>query len=238
MVIIGLSANQETKNGSSSMPKDYVLSVLRAGALPVILPMIPEDDPQYDQLMDKIINSVDGIIFTGGPDLDPILYNEAILPECHEPLSDRDKADLALFSRAYSARKPFLAICRGIQVCNVALGGTLYQDLPSQLNSSVMHQQSGIKHAHQVQVTEGSLLKSIVKADTLPVTSRHHQAIKQVAKGLKVSALSEDGVIEAVEFDDDRPGLCLQWHPENLTEGDERQQALFEWLVSMAKKHK
>jgi putative glutamine amidotransferase len=238
MVIIGLSANQDTKNGSGSMPKDYVLSVLRAGALPIILPMIPEDDPQYDKLMDKIIDSVHGIVFTGGPDLDPVLYKEARLSECHEPVSVWDKADLALFSRAYSAHKPFLAICRGIQVCNVALGGTLYQDLPSQLNSSIMHQQTGILHAHQVQVAEGSLLKSIVKSETLPVTSRHHQSIKQVAQGLKVSAISEDGVIEAVEFTDDRPGLCVQWHPENLAKGDERQQALFDWLVSMAKKHK
>lgn len=235
MVIIGLSTNRDYKNGADCMPKDYVLAVLRAGALPLILPMIPEDDPRYDELMDKTINSVDGIVFTGGPDIDPIYYKEARLAECHEPVSERDKADFALFSRAMAVHKPFLGICRGLQVCNVAMGGSLYQDLSSQMKDSLPHAMPERLQAHQVSLEPGSLLESIVGGAPLTVTSRHHQAIKQVAHGLKACAWSRDGVIEAVEFEDGRPGLCVQWHPENLSATDPRHQALFDWLVGMAK---
>lgn len=238
MITIGLSTNRDMKNGSDCMPKDYVLAILRAGALPLILPMIPEDAPQYDEFMDKIINSVDGILFTGGPDLDPALYKEAKLPECNEPVSERDKVDLALFTRALAVHKPFLGICRGQQLCNVAMGGSLYQDLPTQVHPEINHAQTGIPHAHEVDVVADSLLHDIVKTNRLPVTSRHHQAIKQVAHGLQVSAISTDGIIEAVELTDGRPGLCVQWHPENLAGGDTRHQALFDWLVGEARKRR
>lgn len=235
MVIIGLSTNRDFKNGSDCMPKDYVLSVLRAGALPLILPMIPEDNPHYDELMDKTINSVDGIVFTGGPDVDPIYYKEKKLPECKEVVSERDKADFALFSRTMAIKKPFLGICRGLQVCNVALGGSLYQDLGSQFKGANQHEVPDNLRAHTVEVVDKTLLSRLVDTVTLPVTSRHHQAIKQLAPGLKVAARSADGVIEAVEFEDGRPGLCVQWHPENLAGQDKRHQALFDWLVEKAK---
>ncbi|MGI6725090.1 MAG: gamma-glutamyl-gamma-aminobutyrate hydrolase family protein [Christensenellales bacterium] len=237
MIIIGLSTNRDVKNGSDCMPKDYVLSVIRAGALPLILPMIPEDDPQYDAFLDKIIDTVDGLVFTGGPDIDPVLYNEAQLPVCHSPVSERDRIDMALIRKALSARKPFLGICRGLQVCNVALGGTLYQDVQSQIPQSGQHEMSGHTLAHQVDIVEGTLLNGLVKTDCLPVNSRHHQAVKQLADGLIISARSsEDGVVEAIEFEDGRPALCLQWHPENLAGQDHRHQALFDWLVREAGK--
>ena len=238
MIIIGLSTNRDFKDGVDSMPKDYVQAVLRAGALPLILPMVPEDTPNYDEFMDKTINSVDGIVFTGGPDLDPALYKEATLPECKEVVSERDKIDLALFTRAMAVRKPFLGICRGLQLCNVALGGSLYQDLNSQLAPHIEHQQPGKLPAHEVSVPEDSLLHSIVQSRRLPVTSRHHQSVKELAHGLRVSAKSDDGIVEAIEFTDDRPGLCVQWHPENLSASDQRHQALFNWLVAQAKKRK
>lgn len=239
MIIIGLSTNRDVKNGSDCMPKDYVLSVIRAGALPLILPMIPEDSPLYDDLLDKIIATVDGLVFTGGPDVDPVLYNEAQLPACHSPVSERDKIDIALIRKALSARKPLLGICRGLQVFNVALGGTLYQDVPSQIPQSRQHEMSGHMLAHEVNIVESTLLDRIVRTDSLPVNSRHHQAIKQLADGLVVSARSsEDGVIEAVECKDGRPVLCVQWHPENLAGQDHRHQALFDWLVHEAGKQR
>ena len=238
MIIIGLSTNKDTKTQADSMPKDYVRAVLRAGALPIILPMIPEDDPNYDEFMDKIINMVDGIVFTGGPDVDPTHYKEARLPGCHEPLPDRDKADLALITRALAVHKPFLGICRGLQVCNTVMGGSLYQDLASQLPKVNNHDVQDVLEAHQVTITENTLLHQLTKAVRLPVTSRHHQAIKQVAPGLKVCAVSEDGVIEAVEFEDGRAALCVQWHPENLAPTDPRHQALFDWLVKAAGQRK
>jgi len=238
MIVIGLSTNKDTKTQADWMPKDYVKAVLRAGALPVILPMVEEDDPNYDEFMDKVINMVDGLVFTGGPDVDPIHYKEAKLPGCHEPLPDRDKADLSLMTRALTVHKPFLAICRGLQVCNTVMGGTLYQDLPSQLPKVDSHEVPDILEAHQVNITPGTLLHRLTQAERLPVTSRHHQAIKQVAPGLLVSAVSEDGVIEAVEFEDGRAALCVQWHPENLAPTDPRHQALFDWLVKAADERK
>lgn len=239
MIIIGLSTNRDVKNGSDCMPKDYVLSVIRAGALPLILPMIPEDSPLYDDLLDKIIATVDGLVFTGGPDVDPVLYNEAQLSACHSPVSERDKIDIALIRKALSVRKPLLGICRGLQVFNVALGGTLYQDVPSQIPQSRQHEMSGHMLAHEVNIVESTLLDRIVRTDSLPVNSRHHQAIKQLADGLVVSARSsEDGVIEAVECKDGRPALCVQWHPENLAGQDQRHQALFDWLVYEAGKQR
>lgn len=237
MVRIGLSTNLDQTGERDCMPRDYVLAVLRAGGLPLILPMIPMDHPDYDALMDQTIASVDGIVFTGGPDLDPALYyGEARLPQCGVPVPERDRADIALIRRALDVNKPFLGICRGIQVANVALGGSLYQDLNSQLVLSVSHEQPRVSDVHQVKVEDGTLLKSLVRADTLKVNSRHHQAIKTLAPGLRASAYSEDGIIEAVEFSDGRPALCVQWHPENLAASSAQHQALFDWLIAMAKR--
>ena len=236
MVRIGLSTNLDQSGERDCMPRDYVLAVLRAGGLPLILPMIPMDHPDYDRLMDKTIASVDGLVFTGGPDLDPALYyGEAKLPECGKPVPERDRADIALIHRALPVNKPFLAICRGIQVVNVAMGGNLYQDIGSQLGLSVSHVQPRNTDAHEVKVEDGTLLKTLVHTDNLQVNSRHHQAIKTLAPGLRTSARSEDGVIEAVEFLDERPALCVQWHPENLAADSPQHQALFDWLIAMAK---
>ena len=236
MIVIGLSTNRDFKDGSDCMPKDYVLSVLRAGALPLILPMIPEHHPGYGDFLDKALKAVDAVVFTGGPDLHPSHYHESILPECNEPVSERDAIDLALFERVMASGKPFLGICRGLQLCNVALGGSLYQDLPAQVNPGINHQQPGVLPAHEVTVEENSLLQQITGAGRLPVTSRHHQSIKALAPGLRISARSDDGIIEAVEFLDGRPALCVQWHPENLAQADARHQALFNWLVKTAAK--
>ncbi len=181
--------------------------------------------------MDKTINAVDGIVFTGGPDIDPKYYREKRLPVCHAPVPERDRADLALIQRAIAVRKPFLGICRGIQVLNVALGGSLYQDLPSQMSLPASHFQPDSLSAHRVFAKESSLLQSLVQVTSLEVTSRHHQAIRELAPGLKVSAYSEDGLIEAVEFEDGRPALGVQWHPENLSKDSPAHQALFDWLV-------
>lgn len=234
MVVIGLSPNRDAAGGADCMPRDYVLSILRAGAVPLIFPMLPEDHPRYDELLDSLLKKVDGLVFTGGPDIDPSYFGEERHPACHEPLPERDRMDLALFSRARASGKPFLGICRGLQVCNVAMGGTLYQDLAAQHGTDIPHQQNGVRSAHEVTVEKGSLLGRITQAARFPVTSRHHQAIKGLAPGLAVTARSDDGVIEAVELTDGQPGLCLQWHPENLSGQDERQQALFDWLVREA----
>ena len=238
MVIIGLSTNRDGKNATDSMPGDYILSILRAGALPLILPMIPPDEPQYQELMEKALASVDGLVFTGGPDIDPAYYGEDMLPGCHLPFFDRDKADMTLMEKTLKTRKPFLGICRGIQVLNAAMGGSLYQDLPSQLRLPLAHAQTGVSEAHQAVLEKDSLIYSLMQAETVTVNSRHHQAVKDVAPGLKTSAKSQDGIVEALEFIDGRPALAVQWHPENLAGANPLHQALFDWLVREAGKQR
>ncbi|NLW21364.1 MAG: gamma-glutamyl-gamma-aminobutyrate hydrolase family protein [Clostridiales bacterium] len=234
MITIGLSPNRDLKGGPDCMPWDYVRAVLRAGALPLILPMVPEGHSGYGAFLDRMLSKVDGIVFTGGPDIHPAHYGEQLSPQCKEPVSERDAIDLALFERVMRAGLPFLGICRGLQVCNVALGGSLYQDLPAQLRPGIDHQQPEVLVAHEVRVEDNSLLRRVTGTGHLPVTSRHHQAIKALAPGLVVSARSGDGIIEAVEFENGHPGLCVQWHPENLAGEDSRHQALFDWLAQAA----
>ena len=218
------------------MPKDYVKSVLRAGALPVVLPMVPEDQEDYDSYLTTCLNLVDGLVFTGGPDIDPSYYNEALHSHCGEVVSERDRVDLALMKMALEAKKPFLGICRGVQVFNVVAGGTLYQDLPSQYPGSMQHTRTEVREAHTVKVEKGTLLHRVTGQEILTVTSRHHQSVKVPAPGLRVSARADDGVIEAVEFENGYPAIGVQWHPENLTATDPAHMALFHWLVREAGK--
>ena len=219
------------------MPGDYITAILNSGALPVILPMIDEEHPLYDELMDKAVSLVDGLVMTGGPDVNPEYYGEARLPLCGQPLSERDKADLTLIKKAIAAGKPILGICRGLQAVNVALGGTLYQDLESQIKTDLAHQRTDKGYAHMVHAEKNSLLFDLVGKENFQVTSRHHQAAKKPAPGLVATAFSEDGVIEALEFENGYPGLLVQWHPENLAAvGDQDHQVLFDWLVRATKK--
>ena len=238
MVKIGLSTSQDTPLSREGIPPDYISAVLRAGALPLIFPMLPAEHAQYAEFIDAYVNSVDAVIFTGGPDLDPALYGQERLPGCGNVHPERDRIDLALAKAAIKAGKPVLGICRGIQLINVALGGTLYQDLQAQLDFPAERHQSKERNAHAVHLAEDTLLRRITGVDAFPVNSRHHQAIDKVGEGLRVAARSEDGVIEAVAFEDGYPGLALQWHPENLAEERTDQQALFHWLAGIAEQRK
>ena len=234
MIRIGLSVNQDTPDSRDCMPPDYIQAVLRAGALPLIFPLLPDDHSQYEELVAGFVQSVDAIIFTGGPDFDPACYGQETHPACGLIHPLRDKIDLALMRAALQAGKPFLGICRGMQLLNVILEGTLYQDLAAQVAPPVEHNQPGEMQAHAVSLVPDTLLRRITGLDSFPVNSRHHQAVDVLGKGLRVSARSEDGLIEAVEFENDYPGLALQWHPENLARDRADQQALFHWLVGVA----
>lgn len=234
MIRIGLSTNQDAPQSRDCMPPDYVSAVLRAGALPLIFPMLPADHAQYAELVAALVESVDAIIFTGGPDFDPMLYGQEKHAACGIIHPDRDMVDLALVRAALAAGKPLLGICRGLQLINVALGGTLYQDLPAQMNLPIDHNNKEQLEVHTVQVAPDTLLRRITGMDSFPVNSRHHQAIDRLGEGLRISARSEDGLIEAIEFENGYPGLALQWHPENLAAGRTDQQALFHWLAGVA----
>jgi len=192
---------------------DYVESVRAAGAEPVVLSN--DDDPA------AVLDRVDGVLLTGGLDVDPALYGEA--PHATtDAAPDRDRFEIPLSREALQRGTPIFAICRGVQVLNVAAGGTLVQDIPSAIDTTLQHSIDEVKDqiAHDVHVTPGSRLASamgrVITADTCPVNSRHHQSVGRVAPSFVVSAVSPDGVVEAIE----RPGapfvVGVQWHPENF----------------------
>lgn len=172
----------------------------------------------------------DGLVLGGGCDVDPARYGQVVRPGVGVKVDPaRDATDFALFERAWKESMPVLGICRGLQVINVALGGTLVQDIPSERPSPVAHQRSEkekTRRDHTVRVADGTLLREIAGTTEISVNSRHHQAIERPARGLIVSANAPDGTIEAVEGDRNRWLVGVQWHPENLA-GDPISERLF-----------
>ncbi len=189
------------------------------------------------------LNGVDGLMLTGGGDLEPSHYGEAPSPLLTDVEPERDRFELALVAEARKRDLPLLAICRGIQVLNVACGGSLIQDIPSEQTGPQEHNlkvppNQPFSRAHEIWVEKDSLLATLMKerlndADTVDVNSRHHQAVKRVAAGFKVSATAPDGVIEAIE--DPAAAFCLgvQWHPENFWRTGEFR-PLFEGFLNAA----
>jgi len=202
---------------------DYLESVRRAGGEPLVLSN--DDDPS------AVLDKVDGILLTGGLDVDPSRYGEAAHPTT-EPAPDRDRFELPLAHEAVRRDVPLLAICRGVQVLNVAEGGTLIQDIPSEKPSATPHAVNEPRNqiAHNVTVSPGTRLASSLAAAlaqvpgvkprptivACPVNSRHHQAVDAVAPAFVVSAVSPDGIVEAIERPGARFCVGVQWHPENF----------------------
>jgi putative glutamine amidotransferase len=183
----------------------------------------------------QLYDLLDGLLLPGGEDVDPALYGEARHEKCGPSSPELDEVELTLARWAVDDGKPVLAICRGIQVLNVALGGTLYQDIAAQIPGGAEH----VKHrrgprdflAHTATITHGSRLALILGATSLPVNSLHHQAVKDVAPGLAVVAQTPDGIIEAMEVPEHPFAIGVQWHPEELVDVDARSQKLFDALV-------
>jgi putative glutamine amidotransferase len=214
-----------------------------SGGMPVLIPCIAgasgEPDHGDAALVAATVARLDGLLLTGGLDIDPEHYSE----EPHRDLGDVDAAkdalELAAVSAARELRLPMLGICRGVQLLAVAFGGALYQDLESQLNGVILHRQSkDPRHAsHAVHVEPGSRLAGVVgQGGALRVNSYHHQAVKRLPEGFRASAHAADGVIEAMEATDPRHGFVLgvQWHPETLWRRDEPSRRLFRALVEAA----
>ncbi|MDO5442581.1 MAG: gamma-glutamyl-gamma-aminobutyrate hydrolase family protein [Bacteroidia bacterium] len=207
--VIGISSGF---NGSSStLGNSYVNAVRMAGGVPVILPLV-RDEAQAHALMDKI----DGLIMSGGEDIAPAYYGEEILNETVGINAVRDTSDFLLIQAARDCAKPIMGICRGHQLINVAFGGTLYQDLPSQLEVIHRQEEPSSVPTHKVGFIKGSRISELVGTDSLMTNTHHHQAIKDIAPGLKVTARAADGVVEGCEG----PGVfCVQFHPEGLING-------------------
>ena len=212
---------------------DYEESIRRAGGDVRVL------DRSTDKPAD-VIAEVDGVLLPGGGDVLPSHYGEAAHPAFSAAEAGRDEYELELARRALEADLPLLAICRGIQVLNVACGGSLVQDIPDQVGTMLNHTLREPPHAiaHDVWIADGSLLETLMRerleGDTCPVNSRHHQAPMALGKGLVTSATAPDGVIEAIEDPAKRFCLGVQWHPENFYRTGEFR-SLFEGLVNAAR---
>jgi len=211
---------------------DYVESIRRAGGEPRVLST--DEAPS--------VRGLDGLLFTGGDDLDPVHYRESRHPKTTPPDAVRDEFELKLARLALAEDTPMLAVCRGLQVINVAAGGTLIQDIASEVNQALAHQVDTplFAIAHEVWVARGSALSNIMEeelsdGEVLQVNSRHHQAVKQAAAGFEVCATAPDGIIEAIERPNSRFCIAVQWHPENFWRTGEFR-SLFEEFVKASEK--
>lgn len=213
---------------------DYLESVRRAGGEPFEL------DYQRDEPTD-VVRRVNGLMLTGGGDVDPSRYGETPHPTYQASEPGRDDYEIALITAAAKAALPIFAICRGMQALNVALGGTLIQDIPSMVNGAVHHSvpEPRFAIAHEVWVATGSRLGTLMadklEGETCQVNSRHHQAVKTVASGWEITGTAPDGVIEAIEQPGEIFRLAVQWHPENFWRTGEFR-PLFEGFVEAVKK--
>lgn len=207
---------------------DYEASVRAAGGEPVVLDW--STMPVADALA-----AVDGILLTGGPDVDPARYDETAHPRVSFADPARDDFELELSARALEQDVPLLAICRGMQVLNVAAGGTLVQDIPSEVPGAGNHAVAEPRNAtaHPIAIAPGSRLASILGRTIAQVNSRHHQAVSRTAPGLIATATAPDGIVEAVEKPDAPFCVGVEWHPENFVEGGEFA-GLFRGLVIAA----
>jgi putative glutamine amidotransferase len=237
--VIGITPSPIRQNSSAgnleryAIAACYVNAVLAAGGIPVVLPL-------QEGNADALLDIVDGLIFSGGADVDPAAFGDTTVhPKTYDIHPLRDRFELDLISRAIERNTPTFCICRGIQILNVACGGTLYQDVPDQFHSPLNHRQQETGHrnheaSHEVEVGSASLLARSYAAATVQVNSYHHQAVRDVAPPLVVSGRSEDGLIEAVELPDRSFVLGVQWHPEMMFEANPEHLRPFTELIAAA----
>jgi putative glutamine amidotransferase len=211
----------------------YCHALHLAGAAPLLVPLL-----QDEGTLGTILSSLDGLLLAGGGDVNPRHFGQKRATRLSSVDLPRDRVELWLAQQAFARNLPVLAICRGVQLLNVALGGTLAQDIPTQMPAAGRHNfKPGFARnhlGHQVRVAENTSLARIVGAGSLPVNSFHHQCVDRVAPWLQVSAVAEDGIIEGLEAPGRTFVLGVQWHPEELVADDSRQLGLFETFVAAA----
>lgn len=219
------------------MGHSYIEEIRKVGGVPWLIPLVPHDPDTLGEIFDRL----DGVFVTGGVDVDPARYGEPKTPLCGATDADRDAVEIALLKHAVERGLPVLAVCRGLQILNVAFGGTLYQDVAAQVPAALKHdyfptpaQPSRKYLAHDVTVKPGSRLGGILGETLVPVNSMHHQAIKDLAPSLAATAYAPDGIIEGVEGAGGGYVVGVQWHPEELTDTHAGMARLFTTFAAAA----
>lgn len=237
-VKIGISWERDFPNGISEDVQMYVDSVKKAGAVPVLLPQVKNEKDA-----ENVLKTVDAVILTGGEDINPAYYGEKPHRNAETPKADRDVSDYWLLKTAIEKDYPVLGTCRGMQMMNTVLKGTLYQDLPTEYISDLVHRdpkkENFVYHDCTI-IDKKSHLYKMLKTENLTVNAWHHQSLERIGNGLKVTAVSSDGVIEAVELEDATFVVGVQFHPEWHVAGDNNLMFLpiFETLRDYGLKHR
>ena len=222
--LIGITPLVDTGRESLWMLPGYMDGIAEAGGMPVMLPLTHDSAD-----LAHLTTMCDGLLFTGGHDVSPYLYSATPSAECGECSDERDRMELLLLREAIRQDKAVMGICRGIQFINAALGGTLYQDLPTEHPSDVEHHMTAPydRHVHNVSILPSTPLHSLLGITTLGVNSYHHQAIRTLATDLTAMATSTDGLVEAVYHNTMRYLRAYQWHPEFSYKTDEASRKIF-----------
>lgn len=232
--VIGITSSYDRVTGRTFLSRHYVQAVEAAGGLPVILPCL-----LTEKHSEPILKSIDGLLLSGGVDVDPILYGEEPLPTMGDICPQRDRFELSLTKQALEEDMPIFGICRGIQLLNIAAGGNVLQDIGSAIKNPLKHDQSGPRWygTHTIKTLPGSRLSSILGEKTL-VNSFHHQSVDRVADGFKATAWSADGIVEGIESQVHKFVLGVQCHPECMWDRDENILNIFKAFVQAAESNK
>lgn len=228
-----LERESAVRSASSAVPQSYLEAVEASGAVPLLVPITGREST-----LRALYRRIDALLLAGGVDLDPACYGEQPHPALGKVDPRRDWVELTLTAWALADNLPLLGICRGIQTLNVACGGSLWQDISAQVPACVRHRNRPDERynrlSHTVRLEPGSRLARILGDPELEVNSLHHQGIRDVGAGLRVTARAPDGLVEGLERDGDGWVVAVQWHPEWLLEDDPRMKRLFEGLVEAA----
>ena len=203
--IIGITT--DIKDGNIVIEENYAHSVVRAGGIPLLIPSIPENV----QIIIETARRLDGLLLPGSRDMDPKFYNEEPHPKLRPMSLERTETELAVLREASARGIPVLGICGGMQLINVFFGGSLYQDIYSFIPEAMPHEKGSV---HNVKIENDSLLKKIAESENFPVISYHHQSVKAIGNGLRISAFAPDGIVEGIESKAKPYVVGIQWHPE------------------------
>lgn len=227
--IIAVSPLWDDKRSRLWIAPEYLQWIELAGAVPFLLPMAAREDDLF-----LLLRRCDGILLTGGHDVDPSYYGAVRAEACGPACLHRDEMEFSILRYCMEHRKPVFGICRGLQVINVFFGGTLWQDLPSERPADTQHgmQPPYDRAVHKVQAIEGTGMGAILGRTVYSVNSLHHQAVRDLAPGLRCTALSEDGLVEAVEYPQLPFCMAVQWHPEYLRDTEDSQKLVAAFVAA------